>query len=77
MQDVFDLITPFAFLGGLGLALARNSYAVMRLNVSKEGGAVVSTVRLRIKFLISRWSLRVLAIGYIGWIRFLENFAHR
>ena len=35
----------------MGLALALDSYAVMRLNVSKEDGAVVSTVRLRIKFL--------------------------
>jgi hypothetical protein len=37
-RDIFKLITPFAFLGGLGLALARNSYAVMRPNGGKEDG---------------------------------------
>jgi hypothetical protein len=66
------------FLGGLGLALALNTYAVLRLSVSKEDGAIVSTVRLRIKFLniamIATSSL--LLVTLLGYA-FLENFTHR
>jgi hypothetical protein len=59
------------FLGGLILALAFNTYAVMRLSISKEDGALVSTVGLRIKFFniavaaSSSLLLRML-IGYVS-----------
>jgi hypothetical protein len=77
-RDVFNLITPFVFLGGLVLSLALNTYAVLRLNISREDGAVVSTVRLRMKFInitIAAMSslLLVTLVGYA----FLENFTYR
>ena len=72
---VFNLVSPVVFLGGLGLALALNAYATLRLNISKEDGTIVSTVRLRIKFLniaVAAVSslLLVMLVGYA----FLENF---
>jgi len=75
---VFNLVSPVVFLGGLGLALALNAYAVLRLNVSKEDGTIVSTVRLRMKFLnlavVAASSLLLfILVGYA----FLENFTHR
>ncbi len=75
---VFNLISPVAFLGGLGLAVAANLYAVVRLSVGREGGAVVSTVRLEVKYAniaVVLVSLALLAtlVGYA----FLENFTHR
>ena len=33
---VFNVVSPFVFLGGLCLALAWNFYAVARLNVRRE-----------------------------------------
>ena len=38
---VFNLVSPVVFLGGLGLALALNVYAVLRLNDGREDGAIV------------------------------------
>ncbi len=75
---VFNLISPLVFLGGLVLALALNAYAVLRLNVSKEDGAIVSTVRLRIKFpniavAVVSFLLLFVLVGYA----FLENVAPR
>jgi len=75
---VFNLVSPVVFLGGLGLALALNAYSVLRLNVGREEGAVVSTVRLEVKLL----NLAVIAVGsllvvtLLGYV-FLENFAYR
>ena len=75
---VFNVISPFVFLGGLSLALALNIYAIARLNVSKEDGTIVSTVRIK----LGLWNLAVAApsilllatlLGYA----FLENFTHR
>jgi hypothetical protein len=43
----FNLLSPIVFLGGLGLVL--HAYTVVRLYVSREDGAVVGTVRLRMK----------------------------
>ncbi|MEJ7632832.1 MAG: hypothetical protein WKF28_10015 [Rubrobacteraceae bacterium] len=77
-REVFNLVSPVVFLGGLGLALALNAYSVLRLNVGREEGAVVSTVRLEVKLL----NLAMIAVGFLlmvtllGYV-FLENFAYR
>ena len=42
---VFNAVSPFVFFGALSLALALNIYAVARLNVNREDGTIVSTVR--------------------------------
>jgi hypothetical protein len=76
--QVFNLISPVVFLGGLGLALVLNVYAVLGLNVSREDGTIVSTVRVEPKF----WNLAVallsvLLLGTLVGYFFLENFAYR
>ena len=77
-QHAFNLISPVVFLGGLGLALALNSYAVLRLNVGREDGAIVGTVRLEAKF----WNIAVatlsllLLVTLVGYF-FIENFVYR
>ena len=73
----FNLISPIAFLGGLGLAVAANLYAVVRLSVGREDGAVVSTVRLEVKYaniavILVSFALLVTLVGYA----FLENFTY-
>ena len=75
---VFNIVSPFVFFGGLGLALALNTYAVARLNVSREDGTFVSTVTLKLSLsniLVAAVSILLLAtlLGYV----FLENFTHR
>jgi hypothetical protein len=75
---VFNIISPIAFLGGLGLAVAANLYAVLRLNVGREDGAVVSTVRLEVKVaniavILVSLALLVTLVGYA----FLENVTYR
>ena len=77
-RDVFNLVSPFVFLGGLGLALALNAYAALRLSFSKEDGAIVSTVRLSMKLLnISVAAMSsLLLFTLVGYI-FLENLTHR
>ena len=77
-RDTFNLISPMVFLGGLLLALALNAYALLQLDVGKEDGVVVGTVKLRIKFLnlaVAAGStlLLVTLVGYV----FLENFTYR
>lgn len=74
----FNLISPIVFLGGLGLGVAANLYAVMRLSVGREDGVVVSTLRLEVKYAniaVILVSLALLAtlVGYA----FLENFTYR
>ncbi len=75
---VFNLVSPVVFLGGLLLALILNAYAVLRLNVGREDGAIVSTVRLETKF----WNIAVVAVSLlllatlVGYI-FVENFVYR
>ena len=75
---VFNLVSPVVFLGGLGLALALNTYSVLRLNVGREEDAIVSTVRLEVNLL----NLAMIAVGslllvtLLGYV-FLENFAYR
>jgi hypothetical protein len=75
---VFNLVSPVVFLGGLLLALILNAYAVLRLNVGREDGAIVSTVRLETKF----WNIAVVAVSLlllatlVGYI-FVENLVNR
>ena len=75
---VFNLVSPVVFLGGLGLALVVNVYAVLQFNFSREDGTIVSTVRLEAKF----WNLAVALLSVVllstlvGYL-FLENFTHR
>ena len=71
---VFNLISPVVFLGGLVVALALNACAVLRLNISKEDGALVSTVRLRITFLnITVAASSFLLLGMLMGYVFLET----
>jgi hypothetical protein len=66
------------YLGGLSLALALNVRAVMRFDVSREDGTVVSTVRVtpglwNIAVAVVSVLLLVTLVGYT----FLENFTYR
>lgn len=75
---VFNLVSPVVFLGGLGLALVLNVYAVLGLNVSREDRTIVSVVRVEPKF----WNLAVallsvVLLGTLVGYFFLENFAYR
>ncbi len=77
-RAVFNVVSPVVFLGGLGLALLLNAYAVLRLNVDRESGTIVGTVRLEAKF----WNIAVavLSLSLLGTLvgyAFLENFAYR
>jgi hypothetical protein len=71
-------VSPVIFLGGLGLAMALNGYAVLRPSVVREDDAVVCTVRIRMRF----WNTAVVAASsmllftLVGYV-FLENFAYR
>jgi hypothetical protein len=77
-RHVFNVISPIVFLGGLGLGVAANLYAVVRLSIGREDGVVVSTVRLGVKYanvavnLVSL-ALLVTLVGYA----FLQNFTYR
>ncbi|MCA1731788.1 MAG: hypothetical protein LC751_21045, partial [Actinobacteria bacterium] len=60
------------------LELVLNSYAVLQPSIGREDGAVVCTIRLRMKFwntvVVAASSLLLFAlVGYV----FLENFAPR
>ena len=77
-RAVFNVVSPFVFLGGLCLALALNTYALARFNVTREEGTLVSTVRLRLRLsniAVAAVSILLLAtlLGYV----FLENFTYR
>ena len=77
-RQAFNLISPVMFLGGLGVALVLNAYAVLRLNVGREDGAIVGTVRLEARF----WNIAVVAVSLlllvtlVGYF-FAENFIYR
>jgi hypothetical protein len=75
---VFSLISPVVFLGGLGLALVLNAYAVLGLNVGREDGTIVDKVRLEVRFLnlaVAAVSL-LLLVTLVGYF-FTENFVYR
>jgi hypothetical protein len=75
---VFNLVSPAVFLGGLGLALVLNTYAVLRFNLSREGGTIVSTVRVEMKLAnIAVVVVSSLLLGTLVGYFFLENFAYR
>ena len=75
---IFDLLSPILFLGGLGLALGLNTYAVLRLDVDREDGTIVSTLRLEIKLLnIAVVAMSVLLLVTLVGYALLENFAYR
>ena len=77
-RHAFNLISPIIFLGGLGLALVLNAYAVLRVRVAMEDGSIVGTVRLRPGF----WNIAVAAVSLlllvmlVGYF-FAENFVYR
>ena len=71
---VFNLVSPVVFLGGLGLALVLNSYAVLRFNLSREDGTIVGTVRVETK--LANISVVVVSSLLLGYF-FLETFAYR
>ena len=72
------MISPVIFLGGLGLALVLNAYAVLRMRVAMENGSIVGTVRLKPGF----WNIAVgavsllLLVTLVGYF-FAENFVYR
>ena len=75
---VFNVVSPLVFLSGLCLALALNTYAVARLNVRREEGSIVSTIRLRLRLsniavAVVSFLLLTTLLGYV----FLENFTYR
>jgi hypothetical protein len=77
-REVFNLVSPVVFLGGLGLALALNVYAVARFHLGREDGTIVSTVRVTPRL----WNIVVavvsvlLLVTLVGYA-FFENFAYR
>jgi hypothetical protein len=76
--QVFNLISPVVFLGGLILALAVNLYAVLRLNVAREDGTFVSTVRFEVKLAnIAVATVSILLLVTLVGYFFAENFAYR
>jgi hypothetical protein len=75
---VFNVVSPFVFLGGLCLALALNTYAVARLNVSREDGTLVSTLRIKPGLWnIAAAALSILLLATLLGYAFLENFTYR
>src|SRR5215211_6347754 len=75
---VFNVVSPFVFLGGLSIALALNIFAIARLNVSWEDGTIVSTVRIK----LGLWNIAVAAVSVLLLVTlvgyaFLENFTYR
>jgi hypothetical protein len=77
-RQVFNLVSPVVFLGGLILALVMNARAVLRLNIGREDGAIVSTIRLQARF----WNIAVTAVSLLLLVTllsyfFAENFVYR
>jgi hypothetical protein len=75
---VFNLVSPVVFLGGLSLALMLNVHAVLRFNLRREDGAIVSTVRVEMKLAnIAVVAVSCLLLGTLVGYFFLENFTYR
>ena len=75
---VFNVVSPFVFFGGLGLALALNTYAVARLNVSREDGMFESTVTLKLRLSnIAVAAVSILLLATLTGYLFLENLTYR
>jgi hypothetical protein len=76
-RAVFNAVSPFVFLSGLCLALALNTYAVVRLDVRREAGTLVSTVRLKLNLSnLAVAAVSVLLLVTLVGYAFLENFTH-
>ncbi len=78
VSPVVFLVSPVVFLGGLFLASVLNIYAVTRFEVSKEGGTIVSTVRVT----PGSWNIAVAVVSILLMVTlsgyaFLENVAYR
>ncbi len=58
-KELFDLASPFVFLGGLLGAVVINLYPVMRLDLSRHEGTFVGTISVRNR----PWNLAVVAAG--------------
>jgi hypothetical protein len=75
---VFNVVSPFVFLGGLCLALALNTYAVGRVSLRRERGMLVSTIRLRLRLSnIAVAAVSILLLATLLIYVFLENFTYR
>lgn len=77
-REVFNVISPVVFLGGLALALAANLYAVLRPAVNRENGAIVCVVRPEVKLANIAASVvsSLLLVTLVVYV-FLENFTYR
>lgn len=74
---VFNAVSPVVFLGGSCLALALDTFAVLRLDVGREDGPLVGTVRLETKLLnILVVSSSLLLLTTLAGYVFLENVAY-
>ena len=77
-REVFNLVSPAVFLGGLLLAVAINAFAVLRFGFGREDGMVVGTVRLK----VGVWNIAVIAVSalllvvLVGYV-LAENLAYR
>jgi hypothetical protein len=75
---VFNLVSPVVFLGGLSLALMLNVHAVLRFNLRREDGTIVSTVRVEMKLAnIAVVAMSSLLLGTLVGYFVLENFTYR
>ena len=75
---VFNLVSPVLFFGGLVGALVLNVHTMARLNLGRENGSLVGTVRVELKaanLAVAAVSPLVL-VALAGYV-FLENFALR
>lgn len=72
---IFNLISPVVFFGGLLLAMALNLRAIARLEIRKQQGDFISTIRLTPKLLnIAIIALSALLTATLLIYAFLENF---
>jgi hypothetical protein len=76
-REVFNLVSPVAFLGELCLAEALNVYAVARFDISREDGTIVSTIRVT----PGLWNIAVavvsiLLVATLTRYALLENLTH-
>jgi hypothetical protein len=72
---IFNLISPVVFFGGLLVAIALNLRAIARLEIRKEQGDFVSTIRLKPKLLnVAVIGLSALLAATLLIYAFVENF---
>ncbi len=76
-REIFNLVSPVVFLGGLSLALALNVYAVTRFDVGREEGTIVGTLRVT----PGLWNIAITAVSVLLLVilvgyAFLENLTY-